>query len=103
MPRRLAFLIAVTVAASGCGVAGHAAPLGTSANVGAGYMHGAGPAIRPEGAPDHSGASPARPGAGAGANYGNHESSGWYQRGFGGTRDPGWGYRFGPSLGGRAR
>lgn len=31
---------------------------------------------------------------------GGHESSGWYQRGWGGTLNPGWGYNFGPSLGG---
>jgi hypothetical protein len=46
----------------------------------------------------------ARPGGYTGANpashFGSHESSGWYQRGFGGTRDPGWGYNFGPHLGG---
>ena len=30
--------------------------------------------------------------------FGGHRS-GWYQRGFGGTRDPGWGYRFGPGFG----
>ena len=34
---------------------------------------------------------------------GAHQSSGWYQRGFGGTLDPGWGYNFGPSLGGSVR
>ena len=34
---------------------------------------------------------------------GSHGSSGWYQRGFGGTLDPGWGYNFGPSLGGSVR
>jgi hypothetical protein len=34
---------------------------------------------------------------------GGHESSGWYQRGWGGTLDPGWGDNFGPSLGGLSR
>jgi hypothetical protein len=34
---------------------------------------------------------------------GEHESRGWYQRGWGGTRDPGWGYNFGPNLGGSIR
>ncbi len=29
-----------------------------------------------------------------------HEGSGWYYRGWGGTRAPGWGYGFGPNLGG---
>jgi hypothetical protein len=28
---------------------------------------------------------------------------GWYQRGFGGTLNPGWGYNFGPNLGGLGR
>jgi hypothetical protein len=30
-------------------------------------------------------------------------NGGWYQRGFGGNRDPGWGYGFGPTLGGFGR
>jgi hypothetical protein len=34
------------------------------------------------------------------SGLGGHQGSGWYQRGWGGTRDPGWGYRFGPTLGG---
>jgi hypothetical protein len=29
--------------------------------------------------------------------------SGWYQRGVGGTLNPGWGYNFGPNLGGLGR
>lgn len=29
--------------------------------------------------------------------------SGWHSGGFGGTLSPGWGYRFGPSLGGLGR
>jgi hypothetical protein len=41
---------------------------------------------------------------GAGVNHrldvGGHEGSGWYHRGWGGTMDPGWGYGFGPNLGG---
>ena len=32
-----------------------------------------------------------------------HDGSGWYQSGFGGTLNPGWGYNFGPSLGGSLR
>jgi hypothetical protein len=43
-------------------------------------------------------------GSATGANLplhsGGHERSGWYQRGFGGTLNPGWGYGFGPNLGG---
>jgi hypothetical protein len=52
----------------------------------------------------------ARPYAGAGLRSLGHGDrgrlpgfgggSGWYQRGFGGLRDPGWGYRFGPGGGG---
>jgi hypothetical protein len=65
------------------------------------------PAIRLKGAPNHAGASDTRPDGHIGANravdFGGHESSGWYQRGFGGTRDPGWGYNFGPHLGGFGR
>jgi len=62
----------------------------------------------------HSGATSriGGPGALAGAGYagtlrrfdaGGHESGGWYQRGWGGTLDTGWGYGFGPSLGGSSR
>jgi len=40
----------------------------------------------------------------AGTNHrfdaGGHEGSGWYHRGWGGTMAPGWGYGFGPNLGG---
>jgi hypothetical protein len=42
-----------------------------------------------------------------GAGISPHSSSpglnGWYQRGFGGTLNPGWGYNFGPNLGGLGR
>jgi len=31
---------------------------------------------------------------------GAHAGSGWYQPGFGGNLSPGWGYSFGPRLGG---
>lgn len=44
----------------------------------------------------YRGASPA-------PHLGNHASSGWYQPGFGGTLNPGWGYNFGPNLGGIGR
>ena len=49
-----------------------------------------------------------RPGsANRGASIGPRLSSpgvsGWYQRGFGGTLNPGWGYNFGPNLGGLGR
>jgi hypothetical protein len=42
-----------------------------------------------------------------GATVAPHVSSpglnGWYQRGFGGTLNPGWGYNFGPNPGGLGR
>ncbi len=44
----------------------------------------------------YRGASPA-------PRLGNRASSGWYQPGFGGTLNPGWGYNFGPNLGGIGR
>lgn len=49
------------------------------------------PATRP--GSTYRGASPA-------PHLGSHASSGWYQPGFGGTLNPGWGYNFGPNLGG---
>lgn len=94
---------------------------------------GAGMTAASAGAPDHGyGATPglvshgldhgpggyaARPGRGrrfggtgdgslghgpAGPGF-DRRGSGWYQRGFGGTRDPGWGNRFGPGVGGYYR
>jgi hypothetical protein len=48
----------------------------------------------------------------SGARYGgtghrydlrSHQGSGWHQRGFGGNLNPGWGYNFGPQLGGPGR
>jgi len=41
-------------------------------------------------------------GYGVSHHYGDvsHEGSGWYSRSFGGTTNPGWGYGFGPNLGG---
>jgi hypothetical protein len=49
-----------------------------------------------------SGVRAGSPAAGANAppRFGGHDGSGWYQRGFGGTLNPGWGYNFGPNLGG---
>jgi hypothetical protein len=34
---------------------------------------------------------------------GSNGGSGWYQPRFGGTLNPGWGYNFGPNLGGLGR
>ena len=44
----------------------------------------------------------ARLGGGMSHRYGEVSpgGSGWYNRGFGGTTNPGWGYGFGPNLGG---
>jgi hypothetical protein len=42
-------------------------------------------------------------GAGPVPHLGGHAGSGWYQPGFGGTLNPGWGYNFGPNLGGIGR
>lgn len=36
-------------------------------------------------------------------HLGSPAGSGWYQPGFGGTLNPGWGYNFGPNLGGLGR
>jgi len=52
------------------------------------------PARRPAGA--YRGATPA-------PHLGSPAGSGWYQPGFGGTLNPGWGYNFGPNLGGIGR
>jgi hypothetical protein len=46
----------------------------------------------------HSGAGYS--GTGHRFGLGGHQGSGWYQRGFGGNLNPGWGYNFGPQLGG---
>jgi hypothetical protein len=42
-------------------------------------------------------------GASVAPRLGSPGPSGWYQRGFGGTLNPGWGYNFGPNLGGLGR
>jgi hypothetical protein len=36
-------------------------------------------------------------------SHGSNAGSGWYQPGVGGTLNPGWGYNFGPNLGGLGR
>jgi hypothetical protein len=58
-------------------------------------------ALRP-GAVGGSGVRAGGPATGANLplHSGGRESSGWYQSGFGGTLNPGWGYGFGPNLGG---
>jgi hypothetical protein len=37
------------------------------------------------------------------SGIGSQDGTGWYSRGFGGTLNPGWGYGFGPNLGGSGR
>jgi hypothetical protein len=88
-------------------VAASAATRGTSASgnpaLGAGRRAAAAPPSR---AASHAG-SAVQPGGSAPGRSprdpGSGVNGGWFQRGFGGTRDPGWGYRFGPSLGGFGR
>lgn len=52
------------------------------------------PATRPDRA--YRGTSPV-------PHLGRHAGTGWYQPSFGGTLNPGWGYNFGPNLGGIGR
>jgi hypothetical protein len=78
---------------------------------GSGYTYGLGRqsgATGSSGAASRSGALGTHSGAGySGTGHrfglGGHQGSGWYQRGFGGNLNPGWGYGFGPQLGGPAR
>ena len=37
------------------------------------------------------------------SGIGSQVGTGWYSHGFGGTLNPGWGYGFGPNLGGSGR
>jgi hypothetical protein len=111
MLRKLALAFAATVAISAASSATGAAAGGGGASHrlishrGGAVGHSVG---------GHSGVTSRIRGTGAlpGAGYagtlhrfdaGGLESGGWYQRGWGGTLDPGWGYRFGPSLGGSIR
>jgi len=114
MLRRFAIAFAATVAianAPGRADAASATVSGEFAVGGGGFgrspAHRGGAALQP-GAASRSGGSGARPGGGyAGTNpgygSGSHESGGWYQRGWGGTLSPGWGYGFGTNLGGLGR
>jgi hypothetical protein len=87
-------VLGIAPAATGAAWAG---AFGEMGGHGLGYRSGITGRSRP--------ASHLEPGGGyAGINhrYGSlgHESSGWYNRGWGGTTSPGWGYGFGPNLGG---
>jgi len=75
---------------------------------GSGSAYGLGRQSGAAGATGRSGALGMRHGAGyAGTGHrydlGGHQGSGWHQRGFGGNLNPGWGYNFGPQLGGVGR
>jgi len=75
---------------------------------GSGSTYGLGRQSGAAGATGRSGALGTRHGAGyAGTGHrydlGGHQGSGWHQRGFGGNLNPGWGYNFGPQLGGVGR
>jgi hypothetical protein len=110
MPRKLAVAMAAAVALAAAlhDGAASAGSLDGFSTRGSGYGHGL---AGHSGAASGSGASSgsgalARPSSsgyiGAGHRYdlGHHQGSGWYQRGFGGNLNPGWGYGFGPQLGG---
>jgi hypothetical protein len=105
MLRWLAVALATTAVALDPAAAQSAATNGASASgvraSGNGFRHDARAALR-SGAAGGSGVRASGPAAPAYAppRFGGHESGGWYQRGFGGTLNPGWGYRFGPNLGG---
>jgi hypothetical protein len=110
MLRRLAIVFAVTAAAgatSDPSIAASAATLAASRDGGDAvsrvFGHHGGTALR-SGAASRSGGLGLRSGSGLGdtnrSGFTGHQSSGWYQRGWGGTLNPGWGYNFGPNLGG---
>jgi hypothetical protein len=100
MLRWLAIALAMTAAAPDPAAARSAAAKGASAS----RVYDARAPLR-SGAAGGSDARATGPAAGAYAppRFGGHESSGWYQRSFGGTLNPGWGYNFGPNLGGLGR
>ncbi len=100
MLRWLAIALAMTAAAPDPAAAHSAATKGTSAS----RVHDARAALR-WGATGNPGVRAGSPAAGAYAppRFDGHEISGWYQRSFGGTLNPGWGYNFGPNLGGLGR
>ena len=107
MLRWLAITFAVAAVLLASDLMSKAAPFRASTHGSSGLARSTGTALQSKAARNRSGAWDARSGGHAGANptfhFGNHESSGWYQHGFGGTGDPGWGYNFGPHLGGFGR
>jgi hypothetical protein len=104
MLRKLAIAVLTTVVLEAAPVPTDAASvraLGESGSHGLGH-HGSAPGQYRSAS--HAWPGGARLGGGYGTShrYGDvsHEGSGWYSRGFGGTTNPGWDYRFGPNLGG---
>jgi hypothetical protein len=107
MLRFFAIGFAVATVVSACAVTLEAAPFKASTSRTTGSTRGLGSALSSQAARSRSGAFDARAARRGGANpafqLGSPGSSGWYQRGFGGTGDPGWGYNFGAHLGGLGR
>jgi hypothetical protein len=107
MPRKFAVAMAVALAVALHDPAASAGLDGFSAG-GSGYGYGLGGhngATGTSGASSRSGALGPRSSTGYPVtshryDLGGHQGSGWYQRGFGGNLNPGWGYGFGPQLGG---
>jgi hypothetical protein len=107
MPRKLAAAIAAAIAFTAAvhDPAASAAGLDGFSAGGSGYSQGlaghggaAGASSRPGAAGPRSGSG--YPGTSHRYDFGGHQGSGWYQPGFGGNLNPGWGYGFGPQLGG---
>jgi hypothetical protein len=104
MPLKLAIMIALATAipaASGLATAASAGDLGRDGyrnrTTPAAVRRSLLPATRPGGAPRGANLAPRL------GSHGSNRGSGWYQPGFGGTLNPGWGYNFGPNLGGLGR
>ena len=67
------------------------------------HPHGAilhGPGYRGAGMPAFSSRSESPPVSIGNGSYPAYSGSGWHLGGWGGTLNPGWGYNFGPHLGG---
>ena len=103
-------MLRTLIAAMIAGVVIGAAPAATGQTVhtytgGGAYNYGLGLHGAGSGQSNHL-AGGTRPGvgyAGAGRRFNGHAGSGWFNRGFGGTRNPGWDYGFGKDLGGSGR
>jgi len=91
---------AITIVGVALTTAAPAATLRTHGITRFSHVYGDGIGSAQFGATGHFGQLGAPPGSAYGVGYGSHLHGGWYSRGFGGTLDPGWGYRFGRDLGG---